>query len=61
MIELEKQYLDFKSEKPLNYFSGIIKKGWPLEKNMRYFFKSESTDIKLLERAKSKEFCNCSL
>ena len=56
MIELEKQYLDFKSEKPLNYFSGIIKKGWPLEKNMRYFFKSESTDIKLLERAKSKEF-----
>ena len=56
MIELEKQYLDLKSEKPLNYFSGIVKKGWPLEKSRRYFSKLESAETKLLERTKNKEF-----
>jgi len=56
MIELEKQYLDLKSDKPLNYFLGIVKKGWPLEKNKRYFFKPESIDTKLLERTKNNEF-----
>lgn len=56
MIELEKQYLDLKLDKSLNYFSGIVKKGWPLEKNKRYFFKPGSIDTKLLERTKNNEF-----
>ena len=56
MIELEKHYLGVKSEKPLNYFSGIIKEGWPLEKTKRYFFKPQSAETKLLERTKNKEF-----
>jgi len=50
MFELEKLYIDPKVKKTSNYFSKIIKKGFPLDSNLRYIFSTNVNKAHLLEK-----------
>lgn len=50
MFELEKLYINPKIKKTSSYFSRIVKKGFPLENNIRYIFNNDISRAHLLEK-----------
>lgn len=56
MIELEKAYLDSRKDKASVYFSRLIKKGVPLENDIRYYRNFNTNEDNLLEKLPNLEF-----
>ena len=50
MFELEKLYINPKIKNTSNYFSRIVKKGFPLDNNIRYIFNNDISRAHLLEK-----------
>ena len=56
MIELEKAYLDSRKDKASVCFSRLIKKGVPLENDIRYYRNFNTNEDNLLEKLPNLEF-----
>ena len=51
MFELEKLYINPKVKQTAKYFSKTLKKGFPLDNNIRYLFSNDLKNVHLLEKA----------